>query len=383
MNRLLYLVLVSVVAFLTACGTSGKFQASFQEDKPLYSAINQLLKKPDNDKARADIQWLYRQAVQRHEDAANAYRGSGDLRKWDRILAELNALQHLYTSISSVPEAAKLLTPKNYLTEIEEIKSMAAEDYYQRANALLSENNRNASIQAYEWLKKTENYNKGYKNSQQLIREAYERSVLNVVVNPINEDQIFFSSYNSWNTGFQFRPEEFQESLVRELDLGGKSDFTQFYTSRQARSKNLQADRVVDIRWSNIDAYNGVPHQYTRQVSKNVQVGTDTAGKAVMRTVYATLKITQRVFSVRGNIDYIIHDLENGGYANRGTVMDDVSWTDSYASYSGDARALDDNDRFLINQSRQFNNPSKGDVLNALMRKMYPELKRRIQMAVL
>ena len=41
---------------LASCGSSKKFQASYAEDKPLFAAINELNKRPGNEKARDDFE---------------------------------------------------------------------------------------------------------------------------------------------------------------------------------------------------------------------------------------------------------------------------------------------------------------------------------------
>ena len=50
MIRLITSISLAAVLF-TACRTQ-KFQASFTEDKPLYAAVNELVKHPNNIKAQ-------------------------------------------------------------------------------------------------------------------------------------------------------------------------------------------------------------------------------------------------------------------------------------------------------------------------------------------
>src|SRR6187431_3197332 len=97
-QKLLAAVLLSGV-FLVACGSTNKFQASTTEDKPLFSAINELNKRPGNQKAQADLKTFYENSIRHHEDMIDAYRNSNDPVRYDKILAELNALQNIYSSI--------------------------------------------------------------------------------------------------------------------------------------------------------------------------------------------------------------------------------------------------------------------------------------------
>ena len=84
---------------------------------------------------------------------------------------------------------------------------------------------------------------------------------------------------------------------------------------------------------------------------------------------------------MRGDLDYRIVDVQTKDNVDFGVIRDDVSWTESRATYSGDSRALSQEDWYMINNRNDFNNPSRGDVLNSLLRKMYPDLRRRIEQA--
>lgn len=161
-----------VVSFLVlACGSSKKFQASFTEDKPLFDAINALNKKPGNEKAQRDLKILYPKSVERHEEAIDIYRTGSDENKWDKILRELNALQHIYNSLQAVPGSFGIVKPKNYLRDLESAKQSAAEDFYSKAEGLLIENDRQSSLQAWDYFKRANNYVNGYKD----VSKKYER----------------------------------------------------------------------------------------------------------------------------------------------------------------------------------------------------------------
>lgn len=367
---------------LISCGSSQKFHASVSEDKPLFGAINELNKRPDNSKAQKDLQDFYKSSVDRHEDAIAVYRQSNDERRWDKIIAELNALQNIYTSITSTPGTSSLVQPKNYFQQLQNAHEEAAADFYSEGNALLEKEGRENSLQAYQAFKKADKYVKGYREVETLLKESYERSVINVVINPIDDNNVFFSGGNNWKNDFNYRSEDYQQSLVR--DLGGKngnSNAVRFFTDRDAYRDRIDADWVVDVNWRDIDPIRSTPYQYNRQASKNVQIGSDTSGKPVYKTVHATVYITQRSYTVRGDLNYRIADVQTKNDIDYGVIRDDVSWTESRATYSGDSRALSQEDWYMINNRNDFNNPSRGDVLNGLMRKMYPDLKRKIQQA--
>jgi len=384
MKTLKILAVVLVVVTLAYCGSSKKSQASVTEDKPLFAAINALNKNPNNSKALADLPVLYKQSVERHRNAIDVYRNSADPARWDKMLTELNALQNIYTSLSSNTGTIGVVKPVNYLQDIEDVKSLAAEDYYNQGVGFLEKDGRSNSIQAYQLFQRSNQYINGYKDVSQKMNEAYQKSLLEVVINPIREDNLFYSSYYNSMNDFRYRPEEYQQSLAR--DLGGRnvnSSMARFYTDADAHRQNLNPDIVIDIVWRNMDPLRSVPSNFSRQRSQQVQTGTDTAGRPTYTTVYATVHVQQQQYSVRANLDYNIHDTRTNNNVDYGTIPDDVSWTESYATYSGDSRALTSEDWQLINNSRGLNNgPTRGDVMNTLMKKAYPDLRNRIQRAM-
>ncbi|MGZ5134419.1 MAG: hypothetical protein ACXWCG_04690 [Flavitalea sp.] len=383
MNKMYFLGVILAGLLVASCGSSQKFHASVSEDKPLFAAINELNKRPSNTKAQKDLQDFYQISVDRHEQAIATYKNSTDENRWDKIISSLSALQNMYTSISSSPGTATLVKPKNYIQELQDVKEEAAADFYAQGNSLLQNEGREYSLKAYHSFKKADKYVKGFRDVENLVKESYERSVINVVINPIEDNNIFFSGGNRWGNDFNYRAEDYQQSLVR--DLGGRNgnkNAVRFFTDRDAYRDRIEADYIVDLNWRDIDPIRSTPYQYNRQASRNVQIGSDTSGKAIYKTVYATVYITQRSYTVRGDLDYRIVDVQTKGNIDYGVVRDDVSWTESQATYSGDSRALSQEDWYMINNRNDFNNPSRGDILNSLMRKMYPDLRRRIEHAM-
>ncbi len=86
---------------------------------------------------------------------------------------------------------------------------------------------------------------------------------------------------------------------------------------------------------------------------------------------------------MQGALDYRISDLVENNYVDQGLLTSNVSWTEAFATYSGDSRALSDDDWLLVNNRVRSDllSPTRADVLNSLMRKIYPDLRRRIQNA--
>jgi hypothetical protein len=378
----LTLLLTLLIIVLASCRTSQKFQAGTSEDKILFKAINELNKKPGNAKAEADLVAFYPQAKQFHEETIEGYRVSSDINRYDKMLTHLNAMQHIYNSIMATPGTASLLKPKSYLREIAAVKEEAAEEYYRQGQAYLGKENRKDMLRAYNAFRKSNEYVTNYKDVKTLIRDTYESSIVNVVINPIEDRNVFFTSWGG--NDFSYRPDDYQQTLVNELGGTRSNQYpARFYTDRDARRQQVNPDWIVDIQWTSVDPLHSMPRTYNRNVSKNIQIGTDTANKPVYKEVHATIYVSERNYTVRGDMEYRIRDIVENASVDYGRLTEDVSWTERTATYRGDSRALSQQDWAMINNQQAYNrNPTRGEVLNTLMREIYPELRRRIQYAM-
>src|SRR5205085_11089909 len=108
-----------------------------------------------------------------------------------------------------------------------------------------------------------------------------------------------------------FAADNFQRNLVRDLggNYGNGVSGARFYSDWDVRNKNIHPDWSIDLNWANMYISPIRTNSYTRNVSKDIQIGKDTSGKATYQTVYATLYITQTNINAQGDMEYHITDL--------------------------------------------------------------------------
>jgi hypothetical protein len=124
-----------------------------------------------------------------------------------------------------------------------------------------------------------------------------------------------------------------------------------------------------------------VNNTYSRNVNAQVQSGTDTSGKPIYQTVYATVQVTRRSFTANAHLELNIKDLATRKTISYRNFREDYRWEQEEANYTGDSRALSSQDWQLINNTQSYV-PRKEEVLNELYRKIYPDVLRNIRMAV-
>ena len=379
MKQIFYIA-ISLLVF-TSCKTSKDYLSRIDDDKTLFDAVKALGKHPGDSDAIKALPLLYAQAGQRHLKKITTYSSYKELTRWDKVIDEYNILQKMYDAIGENGTAANLVNPVNYQNTIYDLKQQAAEDYYQQATVFLDKPGRSDAKTAYNYFKKAEKWVAGYKDAKQKMADAYQNAIVNIVINPVQDNSFFFNT--GWgNSGYNYSNEYFQQTLIREL--GGKNATrypARFYTEWEARRDNIQPDWVISLTLRNMDIPRPSSSNYSRNASKQIETGRDTSGHVIYQTVYATLNITRQSFTARAEMEVDITEVATRKNISYRTYRDEYSWQEEHASYNGDNRALSSTDWDMINNS-SFNEPRKEDVLNELYRRIYPQVKSNISYAV-
>lgn len=378
------LPLVFAIALISSCKTATKnYLAKLDDDKTLYDAVKALAKNSGDTLAAQALPLLYQSAEQRHLRKISDYSSKHDLLRWDMIISEYTILENMYIAISNNNTAYNLVQPKSYQQYIYDSRQNAAQEYYSEADRLLDIGGRENSKQAYNLFKKSDKFVPGFKDVGAAMKEAYESAIINVVINPIADNSFFFNTGNWGNYGYNYSNEYFQQTLVRELGGSNGTRFpARFYTDWEARRDNVQPDWVVDLTLRNMNIPYPTNSTYRRNVSKQIEVGRDTANKPQYQNVHATINITRYSFDARADMQVRITDINSRREVNNNSYSEYYNWQEETATYSGDRRALSNSDWDLINNGGRFTEPRREDVLNELYRKLYSQVRNRIIYAV-
>jgi len=380
MKHILQIMLLALM--LSACGSSKTYLERSDEDKALLDAVKKLNKNEGDEQATQAIKILYTNILNSHLAKIKSFQTSNDLARWDKIIGEYNDLQEAYNAILNSTAAFKLVTPENFSTQLLETKQGAAEEYYTTAALFLSKTGRENAKKAYSYFKKSDKYIAGYKDVQTKINEAYESAIIDVVINPV-QDNSFFSNSGWGSSGLNYSNEYFQRTLVRDLAYNNNNSnyAARFYSDWEAQRADVQPDWIVDLRLRNMDLPQPNSYTYRRNRSAQIQKGTDTSGKPVYQTVYATVNITRMSFTAHADMDVLIRDVVSQRTISSRNFIEDYRWQEERASYSGDSRALNSQDWQLINNNN-FYTPRREMVLEELYKKLYPQVLNNIRYSV-
>jgi hypothetical protein len=375
-----FLPAITLLIVLASCKTSKDYLAHRNEDKTLYSIIKQLNKHADDELAKQALPEVYAQLRQTHLSNIENYKNSSEPGRWNGIADEYNILQNMYYAVINSSSANNLITAVNYQKEIEATKQSAAEEYYQAAVEYYNKNNWEDYRKAYIAFKKADSWVGNYNGSRLKMDSAKQKSIVTVVINPVQDNSYFFNTGYS-NNGFDYNSNNIPQNLM--TDLGGKNGGrypAKFYTDWLAQRDNVEADWLIDLTLKNVNIPSPSVYNYTRKVSAKVEEGKDTSGRPVYKTVYATLHIQKRSFTASAQMDMNITDPVSRKNILFDSFSDSYNWQQEAASYSGDSRALSSRDWELVNN--RYYQPDKNDVLSELYKGLYPQVKSRISRAV-
>ncbi len=309
-----------------------------------YSAVSQavarLRQNPDHKKSREVLKTSYQLAIDYLQTDAQNQIASNASFKWSNSVQNYDRINNLYEQIRTSPGALQVIpNPVNKYKELAEVKNKAAEETYEAGVQAMLKNTRADARQAYFLFTEANNYAPGYRESVAMMEQSRFNATLKVVVEP------YFQNYYDWN----FEPVIFG---VRP------SQFVKFYTPREAQDANIpQVDQFVKVV---VNTYSEGRPAITKRVETfkdSVKVSEKTVNNQkvpVFEKVTATITIYEKYITARGSITLYIKDAISNAELRNSDIVSDERWADRWATYSGDLRALTDENKKLCESKEPY-----------------------------
>ena len=379
---LLMLVLLAACSQRAVPKSVNRFLSA--EDEAVLELLAGIRKNP-NDK---NLLALMPETYQRAMDSRAAMKGyvlrdnpPGD--RWVLWRRQLEASQSITDAVLAFPTTSALIrNPVQFRDQISDARIRAAEEYYEQGIQFMRYNNRQDARQAVDAFGKANREVPNYRDVQNQIRRAEEMATLYVVVNPVD---YFSFGWNYWG----LQNDYLQWQMLR--DLNNRSwRMTRFVSDLEARSMRITPERVVDMRFVRIMVSNPYTERntYTRertvaQPKPPTRPGDSTsAGPSLPpMVVRATVTVTRQFLNGDADLQCRIFDVPTG----RNILFDNFpgrySWVFESATFTGDRRALTDEDLRLVNNRFQ-RYPTREEVGRQLIEDCYGMLIRRIEQGV-
>ncbi len=371
--KLYSIILISISSLVLSCKTASKLYEKGRYDEAVELAAKKLQKDPDDAKLLDIIQKSYRFAVDDHESRIASYANSSNELKWEWTYNEYTDLQRLYESIRKSPEVFSIVNPVDYSSYVITYREKAGDVRFDRGLALMRNGDKASFRKAYRELQTAISFIPGDLEIREKMNEAYNGAVVNVVVLPLEQRNGFqFSSYSS--------NDRFDDDVMLYLKNNNSNEFIRYYSTYDANSANIHADYVVDTRFTGLNIGRQYDERSTRTVSKDVLVK-ETVYKpdsVVKEYAKVTAKITTTTRTMRseGLMQVTIRDEMNYGTWNS-TYSGQHFWATEFSTFTGDARALSDADKQILNRSSEYP-PSEDHIIRLIME----EIKGKVECGV-
>lgn len=363
MKKLLGLILlVGIASGLSDC-VSGK--GSYKQGnyyQAVLDAVQRLRSNPDHKKSVEVLRLSYPAAVSYLETQTENLLASNDNNKWRGAVQNYSAINTLYEEIQRSPGALRIIPkPVNKYKELTEAKQKAAEETYAMALEAMMKNTREDAKRAYFLFREVQNLSPQYKESIEMGNQAKFDATLKVVVEPA------IINATNWN----------YEAMV--FGYRG-NEFVRFYTTDEAQNEKLS--RVDQYLTWQVNQYTeSLPNitKMTREVTDSVKTGEKKVGDKVV-DVYTKVnaKVTTFTKTVRGrgSLNLIITDGSSKADIQNQPIVSEETWTQEWAIYTGDARALSQNLKQLTQRKEPFLSN------NELREKVRQELGQKFSQAI-
>jgi hypothetical protein len=362
-----------------ACGTSNPVTNLYtNEDKTVFELIEKLRKDPKDKNSQDLLPDAYHAARNKRQEVIDELKQSnapGD--KYIYIANELTVLQQMYVAITGLP-VAKAIVPDVWdpSSSIQRARMLAAADYYEAGMVFLGYNTREYAQMAFNNFEKASKASPGFRDVDQMLLVAAEKATVRVLVNPVNYYR------NSWNY-YGFQNDFLQQQMVRDLNARSFRNI-RFYTDWELNSRQMVPDKLVDLVFSElfIDQVHAETRTYQR--TKRIETGQTKSipAKPIYTTVYATVTIKRRYMSSYATLECRIYDRLNNNNIFFDRFPDRYDWKQEVAQYTGDRRALTQEDILLLSNRYDDYSPGRNEIADRLVRNCYQLLLSRIQSGV-
>lgn len=364
MKRQLYTITVIVLSFvLFSCRSAKKLYEKGRYDEAVELAAKKLQKDPDDAGLLATLRSAYRYAVEDHEARIRANAESNSEMKWEWNYYEYLALQRMYDAIHRVPDVYSIVLPENYTSYLVIYADKAADTRFDRGLAFMQHSDKQSYRNAYREFQAVLNFRPADREAVLKMNEVFEYAVTNVVVLPMQRDGGYV--YSSYGLG---QP-NLDDQLISQLQQNSGNEFVRFYSAWDARSRRIRVDNEITMQFVNMDLGRVFDNHETRKVTRKVVVKeTVYRPDSVVReyaNVQATITTTNRSLRSAATLQVIVRD-ENGRRIWTDTYSSAHNWSTRFSQYTGDERALSEEDKQQINRRKEFP-PSENDMIKCMV----------------
>ncbi|MGC9470663.1 MAG: hypothetical protein ACP5D1_03865 [Bacteroidales bacterium] len=352
MKNLAYILLLSMV--FMGCGSSKKQLQKGNYDLAIDKSVKNLMKKPTDQEEIEILDRAYRIANEQDLERIRYLKLENNPNNWDEILNRYIALKNRQSKVRTVLplQMGNRTIDYEYVdfdAEIVKAKQGAASYFYEHAQQLMNNGDKESYRTAYYELMKVKEYAGSYENVDELLMQAKNMGMSRVLIMMQN------------NSVLKLPPEYEQELLaISPADLN--SEWVEYHT--RDLDENIEYDYHIYVNLNSIEVSPDHVAESDRMVERKVEDGweyvldargnvmKDTAGNDIKVPKYKTLTCTvietlqKKSVMVQGDVEII--QLNPTRVLRKDPIGAESTFEHHSARAVGDVNALDKEDQELI-----------------------------------
>ncbi len=378
-------------------------------DQAVYDCAYALRINPTYDAAQFLIQDSFKAAVIEHESHLKNLSSSTEKFRWDKIVSEYNDLIRLNQTIEQLPSLRLKATGElieiettDYSSQIDTAKQMAAETHYEEGVTLSSSDDLKIKKQAAKEFKMALGFVSEYRDASEKYEKMRLAAILRMAIMPFEDKTETWRKYSPVSEVIMDDVISYilrDDSATEFLELVSRERLQQVM-QEQALSQSGIIDESMAVEVGKILGVNEIlsgkitqiivsPEQTTRNVrneKKRVVIRrekyVDDEGKEKVRKIYGEVKakviVFKRTTSARIRGSYNIVDVETARILKSDSFEEFSSSNVSWATYSGDDRAISYSTRELAKKGEQ-RVPIEGEMINRAAKKISTSIAKSIK----
>ncbi len=353
---------ILTLAIIGSCSSGKHAYKNGDYYEAVLTSVQRLRQNPDHKKSTEVLKLSYQAAVNFLEtDAQNQLNSNANF-KWRSAVQSYEKINNLYEQIRTSPGAMKVITnPVNKYNELTNAKNKAAEEVYEAGVQAMMKNTRENAKEAYYLFKESQNYSPGYREAIEMTNQAEYNATF----------RISFDESNASRENFSIQP----------AVSNTQRQFLKFYSTAEALNTKDPIDQNLKLIYRGCMVPNNPStSSSTENVEKDVKVGEKTVnGKKedVMEKVKAKVTIYSRSITAECSSMIQITDLKAGSTLVNNQIDGTSNWQYSWATYSGDARALSNNHKELVKKKEAY--PQRDDLVNQARQNLLNNLSAQLR----
>lgn len=361
---------IAFVFFISACSSGRKLLEKGDYDAAVYTAINRLKNNPNKSKAVQTLRDGYDFAYNRHLKNIEEIKISSNLFKWEGVVREYQALNSLSRAIEDCPACFQAVPDtERFISEFEEAKYKAAEDRYAAGLKAINQGSRESARAAYEHFDRANQLYPDFKDSHQMMDEAYQMAVLKVIVEPVRVNSRLYKLSNDF---FQNKISEF---MMQYEDRS----FVKFYTPEEAQKIKLVAHQILSLNFDDFVVGQTYVKEQIKEVKKDsVLIGETRTKTPVYGTVKANVITYEKSITSSGLLDLTIREYNTGKVISQEKMPGTFIWTDVWGTFKGDERALTKEEERICKR-RESLPPAPQDLFLEFTKPIYSQVVSKVR----